>query len=49
MKATGNEPLVPQTDEDITEVKWVKKEDLREITRNTYMGILDIMKYKNLL
>jgi 8-oxo-dGTP pyrophosphatase MutT (NUDIX family) len=49
MKATGNEPLVPQSDEDITEVKWVRKEDLREITRNTYMGILDIMKYKNLL
>ncbi len=49
MKSTGNEPLVPQSDEDITEVKWVKKEDLREITRNTYMGILDILKYKNLL
>jgi 8-oxo-dGTP pyrophosphatase MutT (NUDIX family) len=49
MKATGNEPLVPQSDEDITEVKWVKKEDLKEITGNTYMGILDIMKYKNLL
>lgn len=49
MKATGKEPLVPQSDEDITEVKWVRKEDLREITRNTYMGILDIMKYKNLL
>jgi 8-oxo-dGTP pyrophosphatase MutT (NUDIX family) len=49
MKATGNEPLVPQSDEDITEVKWVKKEDLREITRNTYMGILDILKYKDLL
>jgi 8-oxo-dGTP pyrophosphatase MutT (NUDIX family) len=49
MKSTGNEPLVPQIDEDITEVKWVKKEDLREITRDTYMGILDILKYKNLL
>jgi 8-oxo-dGTP pyrophosphatase MutT (NUDIX family) len=49
MKATGNEPLVPQSDEDITEVKWVGKDDLREITRNTYMGILDILKYKNLL
>jgi 8-oxo-dGTP pyrophosphatase MutT (NUDIX family) len=49
MKSTGNEPLVPQSEEDITEVKWVKKEDLREITRDTYMGILDILKYKNLL
>jgi 8-oxo-dGTP pyrophosphatase MutT (NUDIX family) len=49
MKATGNEPLVPQGDEDITEVKWIGKEDLREITLNTYMGIRDILKYKNLL
>jgi 8-oxo-dGTP pyrophosphatase MutT (NUDIX family) len=49
MKATGNEPLVPQSEEDITEVRWVSKDDVREITRNTYMGILDIMKYKNLL
>ena len=49
MKATGNEPLIPQTDEDITELKWVKKEDLGAIARNTYLGILDVLKYKNLL
>jgi 8-oxo-dGTP pyrophosphatase MutT (NUDIX family) len=49
MRTTGNEKLVPQTDEDITEVKWVRREDLKEISRNTYMGIIDLMKYKNLL
>jgi 8-oxo-dGTP pyrophosphatase MutT (NUDIX family) len=49
MKASGRERLVPQSDEDITEVKWMGKEDLGEITRNTYLGILDILKYKNLL
>jgi 8-oxo-dGTP pyrophosphatase MutT (NUDIX family) len=45
----GNEEPVPQADEDITEVKWVRKEDLQEITRNTYMGVLDVLKYNNLL
>ncbi len=45
----GRENPVPQHDEDITEIRWISKEDLGEITRNTYMGILDVLKYKNLL
>jgi 8-oxo-dGTP pyrophosphatase MutT (NUDIX family) len=49
MEACGKETLVTQTDEDITEVKWVRKADLGEITRNTYPAIVDILKYKNLL
>jgi 8-oxo-dGTP pyrophosphatase MutT (NUDIX family) len=49
MLYAGREEPVPQWDEDITEIRWVKKEELREITGNTYMGILDVMKYNNLL
>ncbi len=45
----SHEPPVPQRDEDITEIRWVRKEDLGEITRNTYMGIMDVLKYNNLL
>jgi 8-oxo-dGTP pyrophosphatase MutT (NUDIX family) len=49
MLYSGQEDPVPQWDEDITEIRWIRKEDLGEITRNTYMGILDVLKYNNLL
>jgi 8-oxo-dGTP pyrophosphatase MutT (NUDIX family) len=45
----GHEEPVPEFDEDITEIKWVKQEDLGKITGNTYPAILDVLKYKNLL
>jgi 8-oxo-dGTP pyrophosphatase MutT (NUDIX family) len=45
----GNEEPVPQQDEDITEIKWVSKEDLGRITGNTYMSVIDVLKYKDLL
>jgi len=40
---------VPQLDEDITEIRWVSKDDLSRFTGNTYLAILDVLKYKNLL
>jgi len=49
MEYHGHKPPVPQRDEDITEIRWVRKEDLGDITRNTYMGIVDVLKYNNLL
>ena len=45
MKATGNEPLIPQTEEDITEIVWVKKEDLKKYLSNTFPAIVDILKH----
>ena len=45
----GQTEPVPEYDEDITEIKWVKKEDLPKITGNTYMAIIDVLKYANLL
>ncbi|MBN1142871.1 MAG: NUDIX domain-containing protein [Bacteroidales bacterium] len=49
MQYRGKEEPVPQFDEDITETRWFRKEDLGIITSNTYPAITDILKYKNLL
>jgi hypothetical protein len=40
----GESNLAPQTEEDITEVKWVDPENLAEITNNTYPSIVDVLK-----
>ena len=45
----GHAEPVPQLDEDITEIRWVSKDDLSRFTGNTYLAILDVLKYKNLL
>ena len=45
----GNEEPIPQFDEDITEIRWVRKEDLPRFTGNTYLAITDVLKYANLL
>jgi 8-oxo-dGTP pyrophosphatase MutT (NUDIX family) len=49
MVYNGREEPVPQFDEDIIEIRWVRKEELPNITTNTYMAILDVLKYQNLL
>lgn len=43
MKYSGNEPFRPQFEEDITEVLWFNKENLPDITSNTYQSILDVL------
>lgn len=35
--------LVPQTEEDITAIKWVKTKDMQEPLQNTYPSIKDIL------
>jgi 8-oxo-dGTP pyrophosphatase MutT (NUDIX family) len=49
MLYSGNEEPVPQIDEDITEIRWMKKEDLVKISGNTYPAIIDVWSYKDLL
>jgi hypothetical protein len=44
MKATGNEKLIPQTEEDITELTWVKKEDLQKYLSNSFPAIVTVLK-----
>jgi hypothetical protein len=45
MKVTDDENVTPQTEEDITEIKWVKKEDLIKYTSNTFPSIIDVLKH----
>ena len=44
MKHEGNVTPSPQTEEDITQAKWLKKEDLKIFRENTYQSILDVLK-----
>lgn len=43
MKAPGSEPLVPQTEEDITEILWAKIENLSEYKANTFPAIIELL------
>ena len=44
MKANSAEILIPQTEEDILEIKWVSDEDLAECLKNTYSTIKDVLE-----
>lgn len=43
MKYEGEERLIPQTEEDISKVEWVKKTDLPKKLENTYGNIRDLV------
>lgn len=45
MKALGNEKLIPQIEEGIVEILWVKKEGLTKYISNTFPAIVDVLKY----
>ena len=47
MKADGNQELVPQTDEDIHDIKWVKPGALGPYLKNAYPLIADILNNFN--
>ena len=42
----GNQKPVPQTEEDITKIKWFNQRELFEAISNTYLTILDVLKYR---
>lgn len=44
MKVKGNPKLIPQLDEGITDAKWVSKQDVKPILKNTYSLIEDLTK-----
>ncbi len=44
MIATGNQDLVPQTEEDIHEIKWVAIADLAPYLNNSFPSIVDVLK-----
>jgi 8-oxo-dGTP pyrophosphatase MutT (NUDIX family) len=43
MRASGNQKLVPQVEEDITELRWVSKEELKDYMSNTFSNIVEII------
>ncbi|SMO65803.1 NUDIX domain-containing protein [Solitalea koreensis] len=43
MECLGRPELTPQTEEDIAEVRWVKKDDFALIYENTYPAIMDVL------
>jgi ADP-ribose pyrophosphatase YjhB (NUDIX family) len=44
MNTTSHQELVPQTEEDITALKWVAPNDLKTIKQNTYPAILEVLR-----
>lgn len=44
MEADENEKLIPQTEEEISKIVWVKKEDLKKYLSNTFPTIEIVLK-----
>lgn len=43
-RAPGHQPIVPQTNEQITEITWADPKALEPFKRNTYSSVLDVLK-----
>lgn len=43
MEYEYNEPLTPQIEEGISEVKWINKNQLAQMKLNTYLNIVDVI------
>lgn len=43
MKVKGHQAIVPQTEEDISELKWVLKKDLPQYLNNTFLSVKDVL------
>lgn len=44
LQAPGQQPLEPQTSEQITTLEWVKPENIRQYLANTYLSIVDVLQ-----
>ena len=44
MKVSGEQKLVPQTEEDIHEIKWVKAGNLKPYMKNAFPSVLDVLE-----
>jgi 8-oxo-dGTP pyrophosphatase MutT (NUDIX family) len=45
MLSKEKEDVTPQVEEDITEIRWVKKEDLKNYLDNTFPTIISVLEY----
>jgi 8-oxo-dGTP pyrophosphatase MutT (NUDIX family) len=44
MKAPGKQDLVPQSEEQITQIKWVTAAEVKQYITNTFPSIIDVLK-----
>lgn len=44
MTAPGNQALIPQLEEDITEIKWISSNELSSILENCFSSIKEVLK-----
>ncbi len=49
MRASSQQTLVPQTEEDISELRWLAKKDFNIVLANTYPAILEVLKAGELI
>ena len=43
MQCNTDQKLVPQTEEHITDIKWVKRSDIKKYTSKTYQTIIEVL------
>jgi 8-oxo-dGTP pyrophosphatase MutT (NUDIX family) len=44
MKARGEQQLVPQTEEDIHDIKWVKRVELKNYMKKSFLSVTDVLQ-----
>ena len=44
MKTDSHQTLIPQAEEEISELRWIGPADFKIVLRNTYPSILDVLK-----
>ena len=49
MTTTSHQSLVPQTEEDITDLQWIAQDDFDVVLRNTYPAIVEVLRSGGLL
>ena len=43
MEVKGEQQLIPQTEEDIQKIKWVKSEELEDYIKNSFPSVADVL------
>ena len=44
MKVSGNQMLIPQADEGISKLEWVKKDDVKKYQNNSFPSVQDVLE-----
>ena len=49
MRHLGNEKLIPQAEEEITEATWMTKNQVNDFTKNTFLSLSEVLKKGRLI